>query len=57
MHRKRPRLRQAVALLTGALLTSASLGLAALPASAADPEAIGKPAAAPTFQQVTLAKG
>ncbi|MFD6041617.1 ThuA domain-containing protein [Streptomyces koyangensis] len=57
MHRKRPRFRQAVALLTGALLTSASLGLAALPASAADPEALDKPAAAPTFQQVTLAKG
>ncbi|MER5179163.1 PQQ-dependent sugar dehydrogenase [Streptomyces sp. NPDC002896] len=58
---KRPRLRKALALLTGSLLAGASLALAAPPAGAADPEAnastTASAAAAEDFQQVTLAKG
>ncbi|OON81782.1 ThuA domain-containing protein [Streptomyces tsukubensis] len=56
MHRKRLRFRRTLALLTGSLLTTASLALAAPPASAADPAA-QRSAAAPEFQQVSLAKG
>jgi glucose/arabinose dehydrogenase/type 1 glutamine amidotransferase len=53
VHRKRPRARSLLALLTGALLAGSSLS--AVPATAADP---GPPAAAAeSFQQVTLAKG
>ncbi|MBM9618241.1 ThuA domain-containing protein [Streptomyces zhihengii] len=55
MHRTRPGVRKALALLTGSLLAATSLALSApTAASAADPEAA--PAAA-EFQQVTLAKG
>ncbi|TXS57600.1 ThuA domain-containing protein [Streptomyces sp. t39] len=55
MHRTRPGVRKALALLTGSLLAATSLALTApTAASAADPEAA--PAAA-EFQQVTLAKG
>ncbi len=54
MHRKRPRARKALALLTGSLLAATSLVFTAPQiAAAADPE----PAAAEEFQQVTLAKG
>ncbi|WP_455771789.1 ThuA domain-containing protein [Streptomyces niveus] len=53
MHsQRRPRGRSFLALLTGALLAGSTLS--AVPANAADP---GRQAAAPTFQQVTLAKG
>ncbi|WP_327233533.1 ThuA domain-containing protein [Streptomyces sp. NBC_01317] len=52
MHRKRPRARSLLALLTGALLAGSSLS--AVPATAHEPE---PPAAAESFQQVTLAKG
>ena len=51
VHRKRLRARSFLALLTGALLAGSSLS--AVPALAADPV----PAAAESFQQVTLAKG
>ncbi|MGW2509699.1 ThuA domain-containing protein [Streptomyces scopuliridis] len=51
MHRKRPRARTFLALLTGALLAGSSLS--AVPA-AAHPD---HPAAEESFQQVTLAKG
>ncbi|MFE9252623.1 ThuA domain-containing protein [Streptomyces sp. NPDC007088] len=51
MHRKRPGLRRTLALLTGSVLTAASLTLVSPQAgAAAAPEA-------PEFQQVTLAKG
>ncbi|WP_405574022.1 ThuA domain-containing protein [Streptomyces sp. NBC_01167] len=55
MHRKRPRARKSLALLTGSLLAATSLLFTAPQiAAAADPE----PApAAEEFQQVTLAKG
>ncbi|MDX6361518.1 MAG: hypothetical protein QOC85_521 [Streptomyces sp.] len=54
-HTRRPRLRGALALLSGALLAAASLTLTAPPAGAAvaDPGT----SAAEDFQQVTLAKG
>ncbi|MFD5073382.1 PQQ-dependent sugar dehydrogenase [Streptomyces sp. NPDC058371] len=54
-HARRPRLRGALALLSGALLAAASLTLTAPPAGAAvaDPGS----SAAEDFQQVTLAKG
>ncbi|MER7684318.1 carbohydrate-binding protein [Streptomyces sp. NPDC097610] len=54
--RRRPALRRALALLSGALLAAASLTLSTPPAGAAvaDP---GNTAAAEDFQQVTLAKG
>ncbi|MFE4645607.1 PQQ-dependent sugar dehydrogenase, partial [Streptomyces sp. NPDC056730] len=51
MHRKRPRARTLLALLTGALLAGSSLS--AVPAAAHPDE----PAAEESFQQVTLAKG
>ncbi|MGW6398293.1 PQQ-dependent sugar dehydrogenase [Streptomyces sp. NPDC055134] len=55
MHRKRPRFRKALALLTGSLLAGASLAIGAPHAGAAPaPDAA---AAAEDFQQVTLAKG
>lgn len=50
MHRKRLRLRRTLALLTGSLLTAASLSLVSPQAGAAEAET-------PEFQQVTLAKG
>ncbi|RVU28794.1 carbohydrate-binding protein [Streptomyces antnestii] len=53
MHRKRPRTRKALALLTGTLLAGASLTLTARAAEA--PQA--GTAATEDFQQVTLAKG
>ncbi|WP_405687779.1 ThuA domain-containing protein [Streptomyces sp. NBC_01387] len=57
VHRKRLRARKALALLTGALLTAATLTLTAPNgASAADPDTRVAPAAE-DFQQVTLAKG
>ncbi|GAB2975270.1 lectin [Streptomyces pseudoechinosporeus] len=61
-HTRRPRLRGALALLSGLLLAGASLGLTAPAAGAAVADPGGAPAAAaePTaedFQQVTLAKG
>ncbi|MET7652623.1 carbohydrate-binding protein [Streptomyces sp. NPDC005486] len=52
-HRRRPRLRKAIALLSGALLAGASLTLATPRAGAA----VAAPVAAEDFQQVTLAKG
>ncbi|KIF71185.1 glycosyl hydrolase [Streptomyces sp. AcH 505] len=57
MHRKRLRARPLLALLTGALLAVGSLS--AVPAVAADPTTRHEeePAADPSFQQVTLAKG
>ncbi|MFE5022027.1 PQQ-dependent sugar dehydrogenase [Streptomyces sp. NPDC056656] len=55
MHRKRPRFRKALALLTGSLLAGASLAIGAPHAGAVPaPDAA---AAAEDFQQVTLAKG
>ncbi|MFD3475396.1 PQQ-dependent sugar dehydrogenase [Streptomyces sp. NPDC058695] len=55
MHRKRPRFRKALALLTGSLLAGASFAIGAPHAGAAPaPDAA---AAAEDFQQVTLAKG
>ncbi|GHJ41469.1 ThuA domain-containing protein [Streptomyces sp. TS71-3] len=57
MHRKRLRLRKAFALLTGALLASASLAIAAPGEAGAADARPGKPAATTEFQQVTLAKG
>ncbi|MFC4607052.1 ThuA domain-containing protein [Streptomyces maoxianensis] len=55
MHRKRLRVRKALALLTGSLLAATSLAFTAPhTALAADPEPA---AAAEEFQQVTLAKG
>ncbi|WP_055564589.1 PQQ-dependent sugar dehydrogenase [Streptomyces atriruber] len=58
MHRKRPRLRRTLALLTGTVLTGATLTLAVPHAGAvpADPPAQAAPVAE-DFQQVTLAKG
>ncbi|NGO12643.1 carbohydrate-binding protein [Streptomyces sp. HC44] len=62
-HRRRPRFRKTLALLTGALLAGASLGLATPQAGAAvadpgaAPAAPAAAAAAEDFQQVTLAKG
>lgn len=58
MHRKRPRLRRTLALLTGTVLTGATLTLAVPHAGAvpADPPARAAPVAE-DFQQVTLAKG
>ncbi|GGX71844.1 glycosyl hydrolase [Streptomyces minutiscleroticus] len=55
--RRRPGLRRAVALFSGALLAGASLTLAVPPAGAADSDSSGAAAAAEDFQQVTLAKG
>ncbi len=57
MHRKRPRLHKALALLTGALLMAAPLAVAAPDASATSTRPAAKAAAEPEFQQVTLAKG
>ncbi|MFE6281936.1 PQQ-dependent sugar dehydrogenase [Streptomyces sp. NPDC057877] len=54
-HNRRPFLRKAIALLSGALLAGASLTLAAPQAGAASPADVS--AAAEGFQQVTLAKG
>ncbi|WP_033327704.1 PQQ-dependent sugar dehydrogenase [Streptomyces yerevanensis] len=61
-HTRRPRLRGALALLSGLLLAGASLGLTAPAAGAAVADPGGAPAAAAEpkaedFQQVTLAKG
>ncbi|QUI34879.1 PQQ-dependent sugar dehydrogenase [Streptomyces alfalfae] len=58
MHRKRLRLRTTLALVTGTLLTGASLAIAVPQAGAApaEPAAAAAPAAE-DFQQVTLAKG
>ncbi|MET8686848.1 PQQ-dependent sugar dehydrogenase [Streptomyces sp. NPDC004732] len=58
MHSKRPRLRRTLALLTGTVLTGATLTLAVPHAGAvpADPPAKAAPVAE-DFQQVTLAKG
>ncbi|MFP3986844.1 PQQ-dependent sugar dehydrogenase [Streptomyces sp. E11-3] len=59
MHRKRLRLRKALALVTGALLAGASLALTPA-AGAAEPDRGAQPQPAPAaenFQQVTLAKG
>ncbi|MGV9851667.1 PQQ-dependent sugar dehydrogenase [Streptomyces sp. NPDC003442] len=55
MHRKRLRLRRSLALFAGTLLTGATLTLTS-PAADAVPDP-GRTAAAPVFQQVTLAKG
>ncbi|MFE6954860.1 PQQ-dependent sugar dehydrogenase [Streptomyces sp. NPDC057696] len=56
MHRKRPRFRKALALLTGSLLAGASLAIGA-PHAGAAPAPDAAAAAAEDFQQVTLAKG
>ncbi|MFC9609240.1 PQQ-dependent sugar dehydrogenase [Streptomyces sp. NPDC056938] len=56
MHRKRPRFRKALALLTGSLLAGASLAIGA-PHAGAAPAPDAAVAAAEDFQQVTLAKG
>ncbi|MFD0028328.1 PQQ-dependent sugar dehydrogenase [Streptomyces sp. NPDC055059] len=56
MHRKRPRFRKALALLTGSLLAGASLAIGA-PHAGAAPAPDTAVAAAEDFQQVTLAKG
>jgi len=58
-HTRRPRLRGALALLSGVLLAGASLTLTAPTAGAAvaDPGSAAPAAAAEDFQQVTLAKG
>ncbi|MFY7627212.1 PQQ-dependent sugar dehydrogenase [Streptomyces sp. NY05-11A] len=55
--RRRPSLRRALALLSGALLAGASLTLTAPRAGAAVADPVAAAAAAEDFQQVTLAKG
>ncbi|HZG05787.1 MAG TPA: glycosyl hydrolase, partial [Streptomyces sp.] len=57
MHRKRPRLRKALAALTSTLLAGATFALTAPPAGAAPDRLAATDAAAEEFQQVTLAKG
>ncbi|MCX5562000.1 PQQ-dependent sugar dehydrogenase [Streptomyces sp. NBC_00038] len=56
-HTRRPRLRGALALLSGAILAAASLTLTAPAAGAAVADPAEVTAAAEDFQQVTLAKG
>ncbi|MFI7292988.1 PQQ-dependent sugar dehydrogenase [Streptomyces sp. NPDC050121] len=55
--RRRPSLRRAIALLSGALLAGASLSLTTPRAGAAVADPVAAAAAAEDFQQVTLAKG
>jgi len=57
VHRKRPRLRKALAALTSTLLAGATFALTAPPAGAAPDRLAATDAAAEEFQQVTLAKG